>query len=110
MPFDSHETSVRSALNDLPGNVYSSLAAGPHAEAQVVRETAERWGGAQMFSPLMGGGYTARAYTRPLQLNLSALYGRGVARRGCVACVKGVLGGVQGVKGAVVCQTRLKLS
>jgi len=28
------------------------------------------------------------------QLNLSALYGIGVARRGCVARVTGVLGGV----------------
>ena len=31
------------------------------------------------------------------QLNLSALYGIGGARRGCVARVKGVFGGVQGV-------------
>jgi len=41
------------------------------------------------------------------QLNLSAFYGMGAARRGCVAHVKGVLGGVKGVFG---CQTRLKLS
>jgi hypothetical protein len=33
------------------------------------------------------------------QLNLSAFYGRGGARRGCVARVRGVLGGVQGVEG-----------
>ena len=44
------------------------------------------------------------------QLNLSALYGIGGARRGCVARVKGVLGGVYGVKGVSVCQARLKLS
>jgi len=33
----------------------------------------------------------------PIQLNLSALYGIGGARRGSVSRVKGVLGGVQGV-------------
>ena len=44
------------------------------------------------------------------QLNLSALYGTRVARRGCVARVTGVLGGVLGVLGVFVCQTRLKLS
>jgi len=35
---------------------------------------------------------TAGAYNRSFQLNLSALYGIGGARRGCVARVKGVLG------------------
>jgi len=44
------------------------------------------------------------------QLNLSALYEKGGARRDCVARIKGVLGGVQGVKGVFVCQTRLKFS
>jgi len=33
-------------------------------------------------------------HSSTFQLNLSALYGRGGARRGCVARVKGVLGGV----------------
>ena len=42
------------------------------------------------------------------QLNLSALYGIGGACRGPVARVKGVLGGVEGVLGIFVCQTRLK--
>jgi len=41
------------------------------------------------------------------QLNLGAFCGIGGAHRGCVARVKGVLGGVQGVFG---CQTRLKSS
>jgi len=41
------------------------------------------------------------------QLNLSALKGIGDARRGCVARVEGVLGGVWGDVGR---QTRLKLS
>jgi len=41
------------------------------------------------------------------QLNLSAFYGMGGARRGCIARIKGVLGVVQGV---FLCQTRLKLS
>jgi len=44
------------------------------------------------------------------QLKLSALYGIGGARRCCVPCVKGVLGGVYGVWGVFLCQTRLKLS
>ena len=44
------------------------------------------------------------------QLNLSASYGIGGARKDCVARVKGVLGGVYGVWGAFVCQTRPKLS
>jgi len=35
----------------------------------------------------------------PSQLNLSAFYGIGGARRDCVARVKGVLGGVYGVQG-----------
>jgi len=30
----------------------------------------------------------------PIQLNFRAFYGIGGARRGCVACVKGALGGV----------------
>jgi len=43
-----------------------------------------------------GSACTAGAYTRStFQLNLSALYGIGGARRGCVARVKGALGGVQ---------------
>jgi hypothetical protein len=33
-----------------------------------------------------------------LQLKLSALYGIGDARRGCIALVKGVSGGVHGVQ------------
>ena len=49
-------------------------------------------------------------HSSPFQLNLSALYGIGGARRGCVARVKGVLGGVQGVYGMFLCQTRLRLS
>jgi len=60
---------------------------------------------------LRGGGRGLHSST--LQLNLSALYGIGGARRDCVARVKGVLGGVQGVQGVqgvVSCQTRLKLS
>jgi len=44
------------------------------------------------------------------QLNLSALYGIGGARRDGVARVKGLLGGVYGVSGVFACQTRLKLS
>jgi len=44
------------------------------------------------------------------QLNLSAFYGMGDARRDYGARVKGVLGGVYGVYGVFVCQTRLKLS
>jgi hypothetical protein len=36
-------------------------------------------------------------HSSTFQLNLSALYGIGGARRGCVACVKGVSGGVEGV-------------
>ena len=44
------------------------------------------------------------------QLNLSAFCGIGGARRDCVARVKGVSGGVYGVQGVFVCQTRLKLS
>ena len=39
--------------------------------------------------------FPAGAYTRSLfQLNLSALYGIGGARRGCIARVKGMLSGV----------------
>ena len=37
-------------------------------------------------------------------LNLSALYGIGGARRGCVSRVQGVLGGVQGVQGVFLFQ------
>jgi len=44
------------------------------------------------------------------QLNLSAFYAIAGSRRGCVARVKGVSGGVQGVYGVFVCQTRVKLS
>jgi hypothetical protein len=41
---------------------------------------------------------TSRAlHSSTSQLNLSAFYGIGGARRGCVAHVKGVLKGVQGV-------------
>ena len=48
--------------------------------------------------------YWAGAYTRPLfGFNLSALYGIGDARRGCVARVKGVLEGVRGCVGCVGC-------
>jgi len=35
------------------------------------------------------------------QLNLSAFYGIGGARRNCVARVKGVLGGAYGVEGVL---------
>jgi len=56
-----------------------------------------RWGGRGLHSSTF-------------QLNWSALYGIGGARKGSVARVKGVLGGVQGVKGVFVCQTWLKLS
>jgi hypothetical protein len=51
----------------------------------------------------------AGAYTRS-RLNLSALNAIGGARRDCVARVQGVLGGVQGVLGVFICQTRHKLS
>jgi hypothetical protein len=56
-------------------------------------------------------GLQAGAHTRPLfSSNFSALYGMGGAGRGCVARVEGVLGGVKGVHGVFLCQTRLKLS
>jgi hypothetical protein len=48
----------------------------------------------------VGGGRSVHCrglHSSTFQLNLSALYGIGVARRGCVSHVKGVLGGVQGV-------------
>jgi hypothetical protein len=41
---------------------------------------------------------------------LSALYGIGGARKGTVARVKGVFGGILAVYGVCVYQTRLKLS
>jgi len=40
---------------------------------------------------------TRGLHSSTFQLNLSALYGIGGARRGCVARVKGIVGGVQGV-------------
>jgi len=50
-------------------------------------------------------------HSSTVQLNLSALYGiGGLLSRGCVARVKGVLGGVYGVQGVFVCQTLLKSS
>ena len=49
-------------------------------------------------------------HSSTFQLNLSALHGIWSARSGCVARVKGVSGGVQGVWGVFWCQTRLKLS
>jgi hypothetical protein len=49
-------------------------------------------------------------HSSTIQLNLSAFHGIGGARRDFVARVKGVLGGVYGVQGVFVCQTRLKLS
>jgi len=49
-------------------------------------------------------------YSSTFLLNLSALYGIGGSRRGCVARVKGVLRGVQGVQGGLLCETRLKMS
>ena len=55
-----------------------------------------------------GGGRGLHSST--VQLNLSALYGIGVAHRGNVARVEGVLGGVEGVEGGCLCQTWLKLS
>ena len=41
-------------------------------------------------------------HSSTFQLNLSALYGTGNARRDCEARVKGVLGGVQGVWGVLL--------
>jgi len=41
------------------------------------------------------------------QLNLSAFYGIGGARRDCVARVKRVIGGAHGVQNVFLCQTRL---
>jgi len=49
-------------------------------------------------------------HSSTFQLNLSALHGIGGARRGCVARVKRVLGGVKGVQGDLLSETRLKLS
>jgi hypothetical protein len=49
-------------------------------------------------------------HSSTFQLDLSALYGIGGARWDCVARIKGELGGVKGVKGVFLCQTRLKLS
>ena len=46
----------------------------------------------------------------PFQLNLSTLYGPGGARSSCVARIKRVFGGVQGVQGVLLRQTRLNLS
>ena len=51
-----------------------------------------------------GGGDGGRGlHSFTSQLNMSAVYGIGGARRGCVAHVKGVLGGVKGVWGVFVC-------
>jgi len=47
--------------------------------------------------PLMPRTRGSHSFTS--QLDLSACYGIGGPRRGCVARVKGVLGGVQGVEG-----------
>ena len=47
----------------------------------------------QVIRQTMGRGLHSSTF----QLNLSALYGIGVARRNCVARVKGVLGDVEGV-------------
>jgi len=44
------------------------------------------------FSPINRG-----LHSSTFQLNLSALYGIGGAHRGCVAHVKGGVGGVEGV-------------
>jgi len=49
-------------------------------------------------------------HSSTFQLNLSAFYGIGGARRGCVARVKGVLGVFRVYRVFCVCQTRLKLS
>jgi hypothetical protein len=49
-------------------------------------------GGRSAVAPAVRGSYAFAS-----QLNLSALYGIGGARRGCVARVKRVLGGVLGV-------------
>ena len=62
--------------------------------------------GLTLVRPAAGRGLHSSTF----QLNLSALYGIGGARRGCVARVKGVSGGVEGVLGGFLCQTRLKLS
>ena len=43
------------------------------------------------------GVYTSGSHSSTFQLNLSALYGRGGARRGCVARVHGAFAGVYGV-------------
>jgi hypothetical protein len=60
---------------------------------------------------LRGGGWVEGRglHSFTSQLNLSAVFGIGGARRDCVTRVKGVLGGVDGL-GVFVCQTRLKLS
>jgi hypothetical protein len=47
------------------------------------------------------GGRCLHSFTS--QLNLSAFYGIGGGRKGSSARVKGVLGGVKGVKGVFVC-------
>jgi hypothetical protein len=49
----------------------------------------------------------AGAYTRSLQLNVSAFYGIGDAFRGCVGGVSGVSGSQRGCVG---CQKHLRLS
>ena len=67
-------------------------------------------GGAWLWAATTGGGGRGRGlYSFTSQLNLSAWYGIGGARRGCVALVKGVSGGFR-VCRVFVCQTRLKLS
>jgi len=63
------------------------------------------------YKRIMPGRIIGRGLPSPtFQLNLSALYGIGGGRRGCVAHIKGVSGGVLGVEGVFLCQTRLKLS
>jgi hypothetical protein len=66
------------------------------------------WAGGRCPASWPARGRGLRWFTS--QLNLSASYGIGGARRGCVARVKGVSRGVFGVEGVFVCQTRLKLS
>ena len=70
-----------------------------------------RWLAAGLYLQLRSGVGGRGLHSFTSQLNLSAFYGIGGVRRDCVAGVlKGFLGGVFGVQGVFVCQTRLKLS
>ena len=93
---------------------YSSLPrcrAMAHADANALaspRSTAAASAPCAAASLLAPSTRGVHSYT--FQLNLSTLYEIGGARRGYVARVKGVLGGVQGVQGVFIYQTRLKFS